>query len=698
VSDELKLLVEWSSPWQEFKEAIGPAFARSGKPLAGEARVGLFPYRGMLISWAGEFLLFVTALMIARGYDSMHPYQPPPPAKYDVIYYSGDELPKVEDVGGVQSGRTGKSGGREGFHRTQTIRVAREERLREKVVDAPKLNLPHSDTAVANLLAYKSVPGPPPAEGVKSSLRALQAPRLDAVAPAPEISRDRMQAAPALNSGVVAPAPQVDRNQMQAAPALTTSIVPPAPNAQNVASLRLPGSHPMQVVPPPVSAPERDPNSNPKLTLPAQAVVAPPVQVTRDPAAQGPGFGSGDLRKQVVPPPVQMGSANGDSRAVAGLGSSSVVPPPVQMGSANGDSRSMAGLGSSGVVPPPVQVGGGVGNGSMSHQPVSGLGGGLGAVPPAPTVSGGSSITGHGRGNRGMGSGGVGDIGEVAAPPNGGGAGKGVGVVVSNQPGSKVGMPGGGGAGSLAMSPNGGANPGVGGSGGGSGIGRGNGSGSGLYGAGSGAARDGSGRGSDTYARNGISPFPGPGGTGAGGSNSPATVRGGSNPGIVTLPSFGGEGSQQPNVPGRSSTGVDDRPGLSIEASPRSGGAFNFYGGLKGDKVYTIYIDTVLGTAVMEFADPTSAEHPYSHDLTVPRPIRADLPASLRRSRLVIACVLDRSGEVRSAQVMESNDPQTTARVLAALRSWKFHPAMRGDQPIEVNALLGFDIDTSDRN
>jgi len=38
-----------------------------------------------------------------------------------------------------------------------------------------------------------------------------------------------------------------------------------------------------------------------------------------------------------------------------------------------------------------------------------------------------------------------------------------------------------------------------------------------------------------------------------------------------------------------------------------------------------------------------------------------------------------------------------TAKVIASLRGWKLQPAMRGDQPIEVTAILGFGIDTNDR-
>jgi hypothetical protein len=117
------------------------------------------------------------------------------------------------------------------------------------------------------------------------------------------------------------------------------------------------------------------------------------------------------------------------------------------------------------------------------------------------------------------------------------------------------------------------------------------------------------------------------------------------------------------------------------------------YGTLKGDN-YTIYIDTALGTAVMQFADPNSAAHAYAGDLVSPQAIRADVPANLRRSRLVFACVLDRAGLLKNVRVLESSGTDVTSKVLAALPSWKFRPAMRGKLPVEVDAILGFDIDT----
>jgi hypothetical protein len=99
----------------------------------------------------------------------------------------------------------------------------------------------------------------------------------------------------------------------------------------------------------------------------------------------------------------------------------------------------------------------------------------------------------------------------------------------------------------------------------------------------------------------------------------------------------------------------------------------------------------------MQFSDPATAAHANLQELTSPQPMRVDLPAGLRRSRLVIACVLDRTGVLRNPQVLEPGEQVMTAKVLAALTNWKFSPALRGNQPVEVNAILGFGIDTNDR-
>jgi hypothetical protein len=171
------------------------------------------------------------------------------------------------------------------------------------------------------------------------------------------------------------------------------------------------------------------------------------------------------------------------------------------------------------------------------------------------------------------------------------------------------------------------------------------------------------------------------------------SVQGGTT--TITLPSFGPPGGESPSAgPGRSSTNAHKGSGITIEATPSSGGAFGYYGILKGDRNYSIYIETSLGTAVMQYADPASATHPSSEALSAPEPIRKDLPNGLRPTHVVIACTLDRSGQFKDLKVLDPGAAETTSKILVALRSWKFRPAFRGNEPVEVNAILGFGIDT----
>src|SRR5246127_292897 len=84
-----KLLVAWSSRWQEFVGAIKPALARSEARLAGEAPFGLIPFRIMIPSYAVEALLIVSAIFVKVKIDELRPVVVPMVSSHDVIYYSG---------------------------------------------------------------------------------------------------------------------------------------------------------------------------------------------------------------------------------------------------------------------------------------------------------------------------------------------------------------------------------------------------------------------------------------------------------------------------------------------------------------------------------------------------------------------------------------------------------------------------------
>jgi len=812
----------------------------------------MFPYRGMIPCWAIEAFLIFAAIVVPAKLAQLRPYVAPRLSSREVIYYSGDELPRTEDLGGAQAGRSGSAGGDEAHHRTQIIKVARGGSLVPKVVDAPNLRLPSSRDAVANLLAIRPNPGPPPLEGLRSnrttlnlstavvapapdvirdytrngialnavvppapnfsrdqpltaptlhpnvilpapnvaSDHALVAPALGPVviAPAPSVSRDRAQTGPSLSASVVAPASSVSQDTGRPAPSLAASIIPPAPGGVS----REISSAPVQmanvaVVPPPVSAPERAATRDPKLALPAPSVIAPPPSsdISQDlhrlasgsvpdpsktvvpppPTQSGSGsfmssligkiFGptevvapppsvnatgaktgsSTSLTANVVPPPpsvaATVGANNARGAALAskviapppsvnanaggasshgnrnGTGSSlgpNVIAPPPSTGVSGGvgtrtlDSAAAPGLGPASIVPPPPQLsgaGGGTGNGGGG----AGVPGGTllanNIVPPPPSLGGGASSNGAGLSRKGTGLGTPMDVGSAVSPPSRGGSGTNAGVVLSSQPGSKVGLPTTGGVGALSMSPAGGDKSGLGGSGGGTGIGRGSGPGSGVAGESTGAGRSGPGRGSDPSARGGISPSPGPGGAGTAATGAPA-VPGVSVSGGSIQVSFDTDPGSDPNGPPRSSLKQRQTFDVSVVATASSGGPFEPYKSLLKGLTGSIYPDTnsSLGSAVMQYSDESAAGR---GTLTAPQAIRTDLPEGLPHIRMVVACILDASGNLKNVRVLEPGSAVMTAKVLAALQGWKFRPALRGDQPVEVTAILGFNIDTNDR-
>jgi len=864
-----KLEVEWSSRWQEFVESIKPAFSRSEARLAGEAPLGLIPLRIMIPSYVIEAFVIFAAIAIQVKIAELGPTVLPRISNHEVIYYSGDELPRTEDLGGAQTGAQGRAGGEEAYHRTQTIKIARGASLVPRVVDAPNLKLPPSTGAVANLLAIHPDPGPPPAEGLRSSRsapsfattivapapnvirdytrngvpldtviapapsvtrdRSLRAPTLSTtlippapnvsgdhtlvapllapeviapvpsvardrrsvgpslaqiVAPAPNVSRDQARPAPTLDAQVVAPAPKVSRDQNRSAPALSGSVIPPSPAAVtrevSGAPVEMTSAN---VVPPPVSAPERATHRS-SLTLPPPSVVAPPPSADLSHDTRQLAGGNVDPGKAVVPPPPSQPASGSFMSSLIGkiFGSSEVVPPPPAVNAKGGSgtasptlaanivppppsvsSKTASGVSpslSSNVVPPPpsltangsahgngnrvdsslspkvvapppsVGMAAGTGNSSNWTGPtmsspnvvppppsLAGAGGGTGdtpggkgvnggslltnnVVPPPPSVNGGASSAGSGIGRKGASLGAPTDVGSALTPANTGGSSARAGAVISPHPGTTVGVPTTGNSGSLALSPAGGENPGLGGGGGGSGILPGDGSGSAMTGSGSGAAKSDAGHGAEPNARGGISPTNGPGGAGNLAAGNPP-VRGANIDGgtiTVTIPGFGSDsGSSGPASSKRTALKGSQTLGVTVVAQASAGGAFEPYKNLLHGETSTTYIDTSAGPVVMEVAENAAGKHSFTGALSAPEPLRNDVPEGIPHARMVLTCTLDVAGNLRNLRVLEPGPASMTAKVLSALRAWKFQPAMRNGQPVEVTVILGFGIDTNDR-
>ncbi len=505
----------------------------------------------------------------ARKAEPQKPEEPVPAVQ--VVLQPSPNLPRMEDVGGAEAGRSGRSGGREAFHPTQVIRISRGPRLVERVANAPKLNLPRRNDAVANLVAVAAAPPPPLPMGA-----AARGTRLGLTLPEPT---------------VVAPAPVPRRA---------------------AASLNVPQT-PTVVVPPP-----------PDVRAP-HATVTDPKLVVPLPTLAEPSPGQRSVREMA-----------------SNLGGTAAVPEVASAGSPEGTGTAASG--------PDV----------ASNDPNGRADGQIAAA--------------HGTGT------------DPDGAPDG--TAEASGIVISTRPGDAVGVPGES-LGTLAMSPAGSGTTGAGGSGGGTGIGVGTGPGSGTHGTGPGSGDSGTGFGADPNARGGISPGPGPGGSGTSRSGlAGVTIRGG----VVNLPSFATSGAPAP--PGRTPTEGRHVPTVTVIATPRSGGALPAYGLLKGPRVYSIYIQTRLGTGVLQYSERPQDIRGFQSDLTAPEPLRADFPPGTPMTRVIIACVLDRSGFLKDFRVIDTSAQDVAAQVIAALKNWRFRPVLRGNEVIEVDALLGFSVGT----
>jgi len=273
-----------------------------------------------------------------------------------------------------------------------------------------------------------------------------------------------------------------------------------------------------------------------------------------------------------------------------------------------------------------------------------------------------------------------------AGDGSGAGGGDAQGLIVSLNPGDTLGISPGDANGSLAMSPAGTDVGGLGGSGGGGSIGHGFGPGSGAAGAGPGSGSAGGGPGAVNAAA-GISPSAGPGGAGQASGKLAlvpgVTIQGG----VIMLPSFGASGSvaSAAVVP---PLGPRRPPAVVVIATSRAGGGLNTYGAMRGSRVYTTYIDTAIGTAVLQFSDPAS--HPgFETDLTPPEPLSIQLPPELKSLHVVVKFVMDKLGNMRELRLLESDNSDAAVLFVRALQQWQFRPALKANVAIDVEAILG---------
>lgn len=268
-------------------------------------------------------------------------------------------------------------------------------------------------------------------------------------------------------------------------------------------------------------------------------------------------------------------------------------------------------------------------------------------------------------------------------------------VVLSKNPGSKLGTRATQKSGSIAMSPYGGSEPGVGLGTTGDGLASGTGSGAAIAGIGPGAGATGTGPGKMETAGHGLTPNGNDGGSGKNNGGvmiDGLSISGGPSTGggQVFLGSFA---APPPSKPAQIPLGPRKAPSVMVVGTSRSGGVLSAYAGAPRGPVYTIYVSTGVGTAVIEFSEAGSSRS-LDAELTAPEPLEASLPAELRETPIVIGCLLDRSGRLKEIKLLHQITADVSAKLMQALTAWRFRPVLRGDQAVEASVLIGLHLNS----
>jgi TonB family protein len=158
-------------------------------------------------------------------------------------------------------------------------------------------------------------------------------------------------------------------------------------------------------------------------------------------------------------------------------------------------------------------------------------------------------------------------------------------------------------------------------------------------------------------------------------------------------------------VPRRDSTTVSPTVAESGPAvvGPKLGLAPDVVLGSK--RVYTLHVNmpnmtSAAGSWVLNFAelnemDADFRQKPAGEELAAPVPLRKvdpKYPPELRtghvEGEVILYAVIRKDGSVDSIQLVHSVDPGLDTNAIQALAQWKFRPAQKGGEPVELEAVV----------
>jgi TonB family protein len=146
----------------------------------------------------------------------------------------------------------------------------------------------------------------------------------------------------------------------------------------------------------------------------------------------------------------------------------------------------------------------------------------------------------------------------------------------------------------------------------------------------------------------------------------------------------------------------EDAEGAAL-AAPKLGMAPEKVLGAK--RVYTILVNmpnltSVSGSWILNFAElnesaPTGYGKPHTQDLAGPVPVKKvdpKYPPEFRslhvEGEVVLYAIIRKDGSVDSIQLVHSVDPRLDANAMEALAQWKFRPAEKRGEPVDLEAVV----------
>jgi len=206
-------------------------------------------------------------------------------------------------------------------------------------------------------------------------------------------------------------------------------------------------------------------------------------------------------------------------------------------------------------------------------------------------------------------------------------------------------------------------------------------------------------------------------GGGAGNNSVGVSISGGSPRPNANVSSLGGAGKL--TIPRSQSAMRRPDPSVSIEDPPERTGPPNFAAlppGAKPEQIFSskhVYslninmpnVSSVTGSWIIHFSELHLADANHgSVDVTSPVPLRKvdpkypqDLALEHVEGEVILYGVIRRDGSVDSIQKVRGIDPQLDANSIAAFAQWKFEPATREGEPVDLEAVVHIPFKARDR-